>query len=80
MNTHADYQQAILEFLRLHTESTDRDLRSPARRTRTVQWREINNHRFDRNNQAKLTTLSTISSRLPRSQFLERYSHENDDE
>jgi len=37
---------------------------------------------FDRNNQAKSNTLSTINPRLSRSQYIEprSYSHENYDE
>lgn len=76
MTTHGDHQRALLVLLRSCAESVE----SPRRNGRSVQWRETNGIRFDRNNQAKLTTLCTISSRVSRSQFLEGDSHENDDE
>jgi len=52
---------------------------------RTVQWKEtnVNNQdihnmkqfiQFDRNNQAKSNALSTINTRLSRSQFIEQHS------
>jgi hypothetical protein len=63
---------------------------SPKKIRRTVQWKETNLNnpdmkqliQFDRNNQAKSATLSTINTRPSGSQYLEQrsYSNENYDE
>jgi hypothetical protein len=61
----------------------------PKKIRRTVQWKEtnVNNEdvnnmkqfiQFDRNNQAKSNTLSTINTKLLKSQFIEQHSDSNE--
>ncbi|UJR10256.1 hypothetical protein I4U23_014466 [Adineta vaga] len=91
-DTKGNYRRALLELLRQRIEPINKEmpfpqLLDPPRRYRpTVQWkdsvskqREIyTTRRFDRNNQAKSTTISTIPIKPFRTRYHEQESYSND--